>query len=92
MGISQERCEQLFTAFPQLQSSTTQQPDGPGLGLAISRHLARLMGGDISVQSTVGVGSTFTVTLPLYYTALQAVAVQAALTAGPELGPERVRP
>jgi len=92
MGIPQEGCERIFTAFPQVHSSTAQQPGGPGLGLAISRHLARLMGGDISVQSTVGVGSTFTVTLPLHYAALQAASVHAELAAGPELGPERVRP
>jgi len=67
-GIPEEARERIFEEFRQVEGSTGQQ-SGTGLGLPISRRLARLMGGDLTVQSTVGVGSTFTVTLPLGSTA-----------------------
>lgn len=63
-GIAEDKFEAIFEPFTQLKPDDGARLGGLGLGLSISRDLARAMNGDISVQSTVGAGSTFTVTLP----------------------------
>ena len=65
IGMTPEQVERLFTPFEQADSSTTREYRGSGLGLVISRSLARIMGGDITVISHPNEGSTFTVRLPL---------------------------
>ncbi len=63
-GIGIAEPELLFEVFVQAESGTPRQYGGTGLGLSISRKLARLMGGDVTVQSEIGKGSRFDVTLP----------------------------
>ena len=65
MGIAPEQLELIFEPFVQGEAGYTRQHGGVGLGLAISRRLARMMGGDIVVTSTVGEGSTFELHLPV---------------------------
>lgn len=65
IGIPTDRIDSIFDPFVQVNARLTRTEDGIGLGLAISRDLARGMGGDLTVESEMGVGSTFTLTLPL---------------------------
>jgi len=65
VGISPGQLKDLFDCFSQADSSVTRRFKGIGLGLAISSRLAKLLGGDITVDSTPGVGSTFRVTVPI---------------------------
>jgi signal transduction histidine kinase len=64
-GIPPDQISKVFKPFVRLAGGTAGAEQGVGLGLAISRYLARAMGGDLEAASTVGVGSTFTLTLPL---------------------------
>ena len=64
IGMTGEQLGRLFEAFSQAEASTRSKYGGTGLGLAISRHFCRLMGGDLTVSSICGHGSTFTVQLP----------------------------
>jgi signal transduction histidine kinase len=65
VGIASEHLEQIFEPFWQVESAATRRAGGTGLGLSVTRRLARMLGGDVTVESSIGYGSTFTVTLPL---------------------------
>lgn len=73
IGVSQSKLEHIFEEFSQVDGGATREYGGTGLGLTISRRLARLLGGDISVESTLGRGSVFTVMLPLRYVVTEPV-------------------
>ena len=64
IGMTAEQLGQLFEAFSQADASTTKRFGGTGLGLAITKHFCTMLGGDVTVESTPGTGSTFTIKLP----------------------------
>jgi signal transduction histidine kinase len=84
IGIAAEQLDDVFTAFVQGQGGHTRERDGTGLGLTISRRIARLMGGEVLVESEIGKGSTFALWLP----AAPGTAAVAGSRATPEREPE----
>jgi signal transduction histidine kinase len=65
IGVAAENLERIFDPFWQVEQRSTRTVGGTGLGLSVSRTLARLVGGDIRVESELGKGSTFILTLPV---------------------------
>ncbi|MDQ3515887.1 MAG: HAMP domain-containing histidine kinase, partial [Gemmatimonadota bacterium] len=64
IGISAEHIDKVFDPFWQVEQKATRRAGGTGLGLTVTRRLARLLGGDVSVASSVGEGTTFVITIP----------------------------
>ncbi|MBI3977021.1 MAG: PAS domain S-box protein [Chloroflexi bacterium] len=79
IGMTPEQIGKLFQAFTQADPSTTRRYGGTGLGLALSRRLCQMMGGDIAVESETGKGSTFTIRLPAEVRAPSAQSADAEL-------------
>lgn len=64
IGMTPEQLGRMFQAFSQAEAGTTRKYGGTGLGLAITKHFSQMMGGDVTVTSEYGVGTTFTIRLP----------------------------
>jgi CheY-like chemotaxis protein len=87
IGIPPEKIDHVFAEFSQADDTTTRDYGGTGLGLPISRRFCQMMGGDITLESTVGEGSTFTIRLPVE---VEPAPEEAPAAVTPEPGEERV--
>ncbi|MGH9009336.1 MAG: response regulator [Acidimicrobiia bacterium] len=87
IGIAPEHMDRLFQPFSQAESSTARRFGGTGLGLVISRRFCEMLGGDVTVQSEPGVGSTFTVRLPARFEDRPAAAPAVATVPAPTSTP-----
>ncbi|NUN69142.1 MAG: response regulator [Bacteroidetes bacterium] len=90
IGIEPKNLGKIFEEFSQVDSSHSRKYQGTGLGLPIARRLAQLLGGDLSVESTVGKGSTFSLTVPPVFASADQPAAPAAAVTLPAAQPEAV--
>ncbi|HZW29505.1 MAG TPA: response regulator [Isosphaeraceae bacterium] len=88
IGMTPEQVSRLFEPFTQADASTTRKYGGTGLGLAITKKICQAMGGDISVESTPGQGSTFTLRIPATFNPVPAgPAIHAGEAVAPDAAP-----
>ncbi len=83
IGIPSEKFHKMFQSFEQIDAGTSRQYGGTGLGLSIARGMARLLGGDVTMQSALGAGSRFTVLLPETPLAAAQTRVEASAPSAP---------